>query len=135
MELDFNKIERIIEIRQIKSKLSEEENSFTTPMMRNMDMVSELYNKFLTIAPTMTEDHINSVNCRKKFLFIVLYMFCPSVLAGGKMPKGLRDELSKVLGIHSKSTISDNCSDVSFLYKNYSKFKKEVNEIFRKLME
>ena len=135
MELDFKKIERIKEIRQIKSKLSEEEHLLSTPELNPNEMLGEFYKKFQLIASKVSNESVSNVNSRKKFLFIVLYIFSPSVLAGGKMPRGLRDEISNVLGLHSKSTISDNCSDILFLYQNYAKFKNEVNEIYRKLME
>ena len=55
-----------------------------------------------------------------------MYLFSPSSLAGGKMTAGLREQMSRVLGVQSKSTISDNCTDVVFLYQNYGDFSVEL---------
>ena len=46
------------------------------------------------------------------------------------MTAGLREEMSRVLGIQSKSTISDNCADVVFLYQNYGDFSGEYRVSF-----
>ena len=74
--------------------------------------------------------NIDSVTQRKKFIFIILYLFSPSSLAGGKMTAGLREEMSRVLGIQSKSTISDNCADVVFLYQNYGDFSGDIEYLY-----
>ena len=77
---------------------------------------------------------IDSVTQRKKFIFIILYLFSPSSLAGGKMTAGLREEMSKVLGIQSKSTISDNCADVVFLYQNYGDFSGDIEYLYTEIV-
>ena len=76
----------------------------------------------------------HSVTQRKKFIFIILYLFSPSSLAGGKMTAGLREEMSKVLGIQSKSTISDNCADVVFLYQNYGDFSGDIEYLYTEIV-
>ena len=72
---------------------------------------------------------------RKKFIFIILYLYSPSSLAGDKMASGLRNELSNVLGIQAKSTISNNCADLVFLYQyNYMNFRNDVEFIYNKIL-
>ena len=72
---------------------------------------------------------------RKKFIFIILYLYSPSSLAGDKMASGLRNELSKVLGIQAKSTISNNSADLVFLYQyNYMNFRNDVEFIYNKIL-
>lgn len=71
---------------------------------------------------------------RKKFIFIILYLYSPSSLAGDKMASGLRNELSKVLGIQAKSTISNNCANLVFLYQNYMDFRNDVEFIYNKIL-
>ncbi|EGF56682.1 hypothetical protein HMPREF9446_02102 [Bacteroides fluxus YIT 12057] len=77
---------------------------------------------------------IDSVTQRKKFIFIILYLFSPSSLAGGKMTAGLREEMSRVLGIQFKSTISDNCADVVFLYQNYGDFSGDIEYLYTEIV-
>ena len=135
MELDFNKIIRLKKIRIEKSELSEEENALTTPLLSDMSLISELYKIFVDLLnergcpPT-----IESVTQRKKFIFIILYLFSPSSLAGGKMTAGLRPEIAKALGIQSECTISDNCADVVFLYQNYSDFSGDIEYLYTEIV-
>lgn len=135
MEFDFDKIIRLKEIRIEKSALSEKETSLSEPILRDRCMICGLYNLFKdALNEKGCPPRAESVTQRKKFIFIVLYLYAPSVLAGGKMPKGLREEICKALNFHSVSTISDNCSDIVFLYQNYSNFSSDVKDIFEYIM-
>ena len=123
-------------IREQKSRLSEREQELSSPVLTDLSLIPEIYGWFKDILAGMDcPPNPESVTQRKKFLFIVLFLFAPSVLAGGKMPPGLRDVLSDSLGVYSKSTISDNCSDVVFLYQNYSGFRKDIEYLYNQIVE
>ncbi len=135
MELNFNKIIRLRKIRIEKSELSEEENALTLPMLSDKTLIREVYKTFVEILNERgCPPNIDSVTQRKKFIFIILYLFSPSSLAGGKMAAGLREEMSKVLDIQSKSTISDNCADVVFLYQNYGNFSRDIEYLYTEIV-
>ena len=100
MELDFNKIIRLKKIRIEKSELSEEENALTAPILKDKSLIHEIYKIFVELLNERgCPPNIDSVTQRKKFIFIILYLFSPSSLAGGKMTAGLRPELARVLGV------------------------------------
>lgn len=135
MELDFNKIIRLKKIRIEKSELSEEENAISAPMLSDKSLIYEIYKIFAEILNERDcPPCLENVTQRKKFIFIILYLFSPSSLAGGKMTAGLREEMSKVLGIQSKSTISDNCADVVFLYQNYGDFSGDIEYLYTEII-
>lgn len=135
MELDFNRIIRLKKIRIEKSELSEEENSLTSPVLVDKCLIRKIYQLFVEILNERgCPPNIDSVTQRKKFIFLILYFYSPSALAGGKMLCGLREELSNVLGIQSKSTISDNCADVVFLYQNYADFSGDIESIYTEIL-
>lgn len=135
MELNFNKIIRLRKIRIEKSELSEEENALILPMLSDKTLIREVYKTFVEILNERgCPPNIDSVTQRKKFIFIILYLFSPSSLAGGKMAAGLREEMSKVLDIQSKSTISDNCADVVFLYQNYGDFSRDIEYLYTEIV-
>ena len=99
MELDFNKIIRLKKIRIEKSELSEEENALTAPILKDKSLIHEIYKIFVELLNERgCPPNIDSVTQRKKFIFIILYLFSPSSLAGGKMTAGVREEMSMVLG-------------------------------------
>lgn len=136
MELEFEKIINLKNVRVEKSALSERELVLSKPLMTDRSLIKEIYTKFVEVLNERCMPPVSgSVLQRKKFIFIILYLYSPSALAGGKMQKGLRDDISNALGINSVSTISDNCSDVVFLYQNYSDFSKDIDDIFKAVME
>ena len=130
MELDFNKIIRLKKIRIEKSELSEEENALTTPILKDKSLIHEIYKIFVELLNERgCPPNIDSVTQRKKFIFIILYLS-----SGGKMTAGLREEMSRVLGVQSKSTISDNCADVVFLYQNYGDFSGDIEYLYTEIV-
>lgn len=135
MELNFNKIVHLKKIRIEKSRLSEEENLLAMPILLDKNLICKIYDIFCELLQENgVKPSINSVSQRKKFIFIILYLFSPSTLAGGKMLCGLRDELAKVLKVQSKTTISDNCNDIVFLYQNYADFWKDINHFYPEIV-
>lgn len=81
------------------------------------------------------EPNIESVTQRKKFLFIILFLFAPSVLAGGRLPNGVRAELSKVFPEISPCVISNNIADVSFIYQNYKDFRQDIDYLYTEIVK
>jgi len=76
MELDFNKIIRLKKIRIEKSELSEEENALTTPILKDKSLIHEIYKIFVELLNERgCPPNIDSVTQRKKFIFIILYLF------------------------------------------------------------
>ena len=135
MEFDFDKIIQLKRLRMEMSTLSEKETSLSEPLLYDRNLISDLYKLFKeALNKRGCLLRAESVTQRKKFIFIVLYLYAPSVLAGGKMPKGLREDICKALDFHSVSTISDNCSDIVFLYQNYSTFSSDVKYLFKEIM-
>lgn len=72
---------------------------------------------------------------RKQLLFVVVYLFCPAVFVGDKMPKGFREELGDMMGLNSLSIISNDTRDLMFLYTHYSDFRRGVEEAYAYIAE
>ena len=66
---------------------------------------------------------------------IILFLYSPSTLAGGKMKNGLRDKLAEVLGVNAQTTISNNCNNLVFSYQLYKYFRQDVDWIYGEMME
>ena len=135
MELDFSKIERLKKIRSEKSELSSEENALASPFLEDKRLIREIYRIFVEILSERTcPPNPDSVTQRKKFIFIVIYLFSPSTLAGGRMKHGLREEMSRVMDIRSAGIISKDCEDVVFLFRHYKDFSYDIRNIYAEIM-
>lgn len=136
MVKEFSSIAELKSIREQKSRISERETELSRPILRKVELISEIYIWFKEILSEITlEPNIESVTQRKKFLFIILFLFAPSVLAGGRLPNGVRAELSKVFPDISPCVISNNISDVSFIYQNYKDFRKDIDFIYTEIVK
>ncbi|MGN1172834.1 MAG: hypothetical protein ACI4SO_03495, partial [Muribaculaceae bacterium] len=46
---------------------------------------------------------------------------------------GLRDKLSDLFKLNARTSISDNCSDIVFMYYNYRDFRRDVELLFNEM--
>lgn len=123
-------------IREQKSRLSEREQELSSPVLTDFNLIPEVYSWFKEIlSDAGCSPNIESVTQRKKFLFIVLFLFAPSVLAGGRLPNGIRAEIAGVFPDVSPCVISNNIADVSFIYQQYKDFRQDIEYLYNKILE
>ena len=135
MELDFKRIERIRKIRSCMAALLREENTLSVPILRDTGKIKTIHNVFKRILDERGHPpDAESATMRKKFVFIAIYLYFPAALAGGRIKPGIREELSRALGV-SGPVISKNCEDAVFLYTHYADFKEDVRHLYGAMTE
>ena len=132
---DFSSILELKSIREQKSKLSEREDELTKPTLTDLDMIGTLYKWFQEIISQKEMFKVGNVTQRKKFIFIILFLYSPSTLAGGKMKNGLRNKLAEVLEINAQTAISDNRNSLVLSYQLYKYFRQDVDWVFTEIMK
>lgn len=136
MTKEFSSIVELKSIREQKSRLSEREQELSSPILADYSLIPEIYVWFKEIlAERPCPPNPENVTQRKKFLFIVLFLFAPSVLAGGRIPNGIRAEISHVFPDVSPCVISNNIADVSFIYQQYKNFRQDIEYIYCQIVE
>ncbi len=133
--MEHSKIKRILVFSEKKQALQREQKELFTPDMTDMCLIGRLYDIFKDVLSERDcPPNPQSVIQRKKFLFIILYLYSPETLAGGVMKRGLRKVLGDVLGLSSLTIISDNISDLVFLSQRYSDWHADVMAIYSEMM-
>ena len=136
MTKEFSSIMELKSIREQKSRLSEREQELSLPILTDFSLIPEIYSWFREILTGMDcPPNPESVTQRKKFLFIILFLFAPSVLAGGRLSNGVRAALSEVFNDLSPCVISNNLSDVVFIYQQYKDFRQDIEYLYNKILE
>lgn len=136
MTKEFSSIMELKSIREQKSRLSEREQELSLPILTDLSLIPEIYDWFKEVLSGMDyPSNPESVTQRKKFLFIVLFLFAPSVLAGGRLPNGIRTEISGVCPDVSPCVISNNIADVSFIYQQYKDFRQDIEYLYNQILE
>lgn len=135
MVKEFSVVSELKAIREQKSRLSERENELSAPVLSDLELIPVIYEWFKEVLSEMTfPPQVESITQRKKFLFIVLFLFSPSVLAGGRMPNGVRKSLEEVFPNVKPCTISNNLADVVFLYQQYKDFRQDIEYIYTEIV-
>ena len=135
MTKKFSSIAELKAIREQKSRLTERENELSFPELKDLSLIPKIYGWFKEIlAGRDCPPNPESVTQRKKFLFIVLFLFTPSTLAGGRLPNGVRAALSEVLPDVSPCVISNNIADVLFIYQNYKDFRSDIEYLYAEII-
>lgn len=132
---EFSSIAEIKNIREQKSRLSEREAELVSPILTNLESIPYIYELFKNIVRTMNIPPREKIIQRKEFLFIILFLFAPSVLAGGRIPNGVRKSLEHVFPKVKPCTISNNIADVFFLYQQYKYFRSDINIIYKEMLK
>ena len=101
------------DIKQTERKVQEA----LEPSFKDVNLLGEVYNRFLSFVEK--GKRVMDTNNRKKFLFIAVYLFCPSVLIGHTMPRGFRDRIKELIGAKSASTVSNDVANLLFIYNHY----------------
>lgn len=107
-------------------ELERKEDVFSEPLYTDMSKIDAMYEAFQSIycKSKMT------VNDRKKFMFVIILLYCPKKLAGKKMKSGLRDKIANILHMRQHSTLSNNVKDLVKEYDSDPNFKKDVSKAY-----
>lgn len=134
MVKEFSAVSELKSIREQKSRLSEREQELSQPMLHDYSLIEEIYGWFKEIlAGLALPPYVDSPTQRKKFIFIILFLYSPSALAGGKMKIGLRDKIAEVTGC-TGSLISHNCEDVTFFYQQYKSHRQDIDYLYTEIL-
>ena len=112
------------DIKQTERKV----NEALRPSLSDVGLLGEVYRLFLAFVENGKK--VMDTNNRKKFLFIAVYLFCPSVLIGHTMPRGFRDRVKELINAKSASTVSNDVANLLFLYNHYKDFRDDVDSAY-----
>ena len=120
-------------LRRKAMAANREFNALAKPLLDDYSLLGGLFQVCTDMLADRTGWRSNpyKVYNRKKFLMVVLYLYSPKTLVGGKMRGGLRNRLSDVFEMNSRTVVSDNCGDVWYLFSIYADFRADVMLFYR----
>lgn len=143
----FNISETIRNIRKARQELERAivcYRSHSRPILTDLSMIPVIYDWFCELSVESATETVRqvygffletvsggamSVERRRQFIFVILYLYAPNRLFSGKMPKGLRRAIARTLGVQSDTVLSDNANDVLKRYEIYKSWAKDVEDI------
>lgn len=128
MEQIIETIKRIEKARAALRQAIVDNELATSPRLKDLALIPKIYEIFKGI-----KGGDITVNDRKEFIFVVIYLYAPQKLFGGKMPHGMRRAIANVAGITCASFISSTCAELLILYTTYDDFQQEVDRLLNKV--
>ena len=123
MEDIIETIKRIEKARTALRQAIADNELATSPRLSDLSLIPKIYEVFEEIKGS----HI-TVNDRKEFIFVVVYLYAPCKFFGGKMPHGMRKAISRTMKIDS-TCISRTCTELMVLYTTYTDFRMNVDNL------
>lgn len=126
-------ISKITDLRRLheqKSWLEEQEKELAKAKVRDYSLIPRVMEYFY--------NHIKDTNTpynRKKMLFVILCIFAPNVLAGYRLPRGLRKELTNVFFLKRSCIISNDIPNLLFYYLHYKDFRADVEDLYLHILD
>lgn len=134
--LNFGKITALSTLRTRYVEIGRAFDLLGAPMCDDLSMMDVVYAEYLRMFALRGQSaQAARVYNRKKFLFVVLYIFAPKALVGGKMRIGMRDRLARLFGLAATSAVSDNCSSLLDIYRLYRDFRDDVARLYEASLE
>jgi hypothetical protein len=124
MEQIIETIKRIEKARTALRQAIVDNELATSPQLKDLALIPKIYEIFKGI-----KGGDITVNDRKEFIFVIIYLYCPNKFFGGKMPQGLRRVIAKTVGVTCGSVISATCTELLILYTTYEDFRQGVDEL------
>lgn len=124
----FDEIRDLEVLHERKKELSALESALTAPKLKDLELIPKIYDWFCESCNIPKEDI--EPWYRQQFIFIILYLYSVQKLAKGKMMHKLRIALTNVIGVPTKTTISNDCTDLYFLYCKYSDFHTSIDQSY-----
>ena len=128
--MNLEEIKELRELRKEKANLIQKEKKLTEPVLHDLSLIPKIYEWF--------SEFMDKKNCkvahenviqRKKFLFVIISLYCPKSLTGAKMPNGIRNVLNGIFNYKYASQISYLCSGSIDLFIFYKSFRCDVQDI------
>lgn len=129
MEQIIETIKRIEKARTTLRQAIEENRIALSPRLKDLNLIPKIYKVFKEI-----KENDITVNDRKEFIFVVIYLYYPNKFFGGKMPQGLRRAIVRATNVTSASVISATCTELMVLYTTYSDFRQGVDKLLNEVL-
>ena len=136
MVKEFSAISELKYIREQKSRLSEREQELTKPILLDLSIIPTIFKWYCEIVGNcgLPERRAGS-SFRQKFIFIILFLYSPSALAGGKIARGVRDILAGILGFKAPYRNFLTFTLMSrFNYNNYKDYRADIDYLYTEIV-
>ena len=93
-----------------------------------------LYKWYCELSGCCEESGGLNTDQKGQFLLVILFLYSPIALVGGRIVNGVRDKLAQLFGFTSPSAVSNLCKSINSFYSTYKGYRKNVNQLCDEFM-
>lgn len=131
---EFLEIEELKSIHEEKNRLIKREMALSTPVLTHLEYIPMLYKWYCELSGCSEESGGLNADQKGQFLFVILFLYSPIALVGGRIVNGVRDKLAQLFGFTSPSAVSNLCKSINSFYTTYKGYRKNVNQLCDEFM-
>lgn len=128
-------LRELITIHQRKLELENKEAELSTPKLTDQELIPMIFEWFSELSHCNTATGQLTSDEKIQFLFVIMKLYSPISLAGGRTVKGLRDKMAKIYGYTSPSGVSNNIKKMMDMYSFYRPFQKVVHTYYEAIID
>lgn len=131
----MEELKKIFLLEKEEKEFLEKKNLILSPKFTDVNLIPKIYEIFIQVLGERDcPPRIDSSRTKKKFIFVILALFSPKKLIGGKIARDVRDKLAELMKC-SKYAVSHQCENLSFEYLHYHGFSDSVDDVINKVLE
>lgn len=135
----MNKLEPLINtVKELKDaciKAAEANMQFAQvfmPKLKDLSLIEKIHELYVKVADESGFSGDGTSN-NKQFVFLILYLYSPASLCGGKINRELRKAIASVLGISADTALYKMRATSVSWYETYPEFRKECNRAIEEI--
>ena len=124
------RLEQVKEAFEVQRQLNKKIDRMKRERLTDLSLIPRLYDRYREIASEYGFNADSRNGNHKQFLMVLLLLYCPDAVFGGKIPRGFRDAVASVL--HVKGHIVYSMRDrATVWYMTYLEFANEVDMAYK----
>lgn len=132
----FGNLTKASAIKSELKKLQMEHLHYIAPTLSDTGLIPTVFEWYKDFSPDAGKtDREAKAAFTQGFILIITLLYSPGALIGGKLPFGLRTQLSHIFQYKSPTSISNIVPNLMFLYKTYASFREKVDTIFKQIVQ
>lgn len=135
MEYSFLPMIELVDVHNQICKLEKHEAKLSAPKLTKQELIPLIFEWFCELSGCNKEKGKLTIDEKMQFLIIVLSLYSPLSLSGGRVVTGIRDRVAELFGYNSPSGVSNNMRNMMYMYEHYKNFREAVNTYYSVIMK
>ncbi|MFT4222907.1 hypothetical protein [Dysgonomonas sp.] len=129
----MQRIDIINKLSELEKEINILKKQILKPTLTDLNHIPLLYEWYKEIVAGIKDfSDEEKAEYKQVFLFCILMLYCPRVLMGEPLSRGIREYLANLFD-RSPSHVSNLIGDIAFYYKQYTQFKKNCDHVLSEI--